>query len=180
MKDSSFDFSKEDLINKAGLDENTAKLITSNRETREALEKLTAETSRLADSYQNDVLNELLSRGLDLSGYDEKYRNGIGELISQDVIDYENKIIASRGSNSGNELTESEILNLLSQQGYSVSELGDNWLQDFTSGNTTIPVKLTDENGGTVENSEVTFDYDTILKNFAAEQSLSMGIELAR
>jgi hypothetical protein len=51
MKDSSFDFSKEDLINKAGLDENTAKLITSNHETREALEKLTAETSRLADSY---------------------------------------------------------------------------------------------------------------------------------
>lgn len=176
MKDSSFDFSKEDLINKAGLDENTAKLITSNHETREALEKLTAETSRLADSYQNDVLNELLSRGLDLSGYDEKYRNGIGELISQDVIDYENKIIASRGSNSGNELTESEILNLLSQQGYSVSELGDNWLQDFTSGNTTIPVKLTDENGGTVENSEVTFDYDTILKNFAAEQSRQWGL----
>lgn len=176
MKDSSFDFSKEDLISKAGLDENTAKLITSNRETREALEKLTAETSRLADSYQNDVLNELLSRGLDLSGYDEKYRNGIGELISQDVIDYENKIIASRGSNSGNELTESEILNLLSQQGYSVSELGDNWLQDFTSGNKTIPVKLTDENGGTVENSEVTFDYDTILKNFAAEQSRQWGL----
>lgn len=176
MKDSSFDFSKEDLINKAGLDENTAKLITSNHETREALEKLTAETSRLADSYQNDVLNELLSRGLDLSGYDEKYRNGIGELISQNVIDYENKIIASRGSNSGNELTESEILNLLSQQGYSVSELGDNWLQDFTSGNTTIPVKLTDENGGTVENSEVTFDYDTILKNFAAEQSRQWGL----
>lgn len=176
MKDSSFDFSKEDLINKAGLDENTAKLITSNHETREALEKLTAETSRLADSYQNDVLNELLSRGLDLSGYDEKYRNGIGELISQDVIDYENKIIASRGSNSGNELTESEILNLLSQQGYSVSELGDNWLQDFTSGDTTIPVKLTDENGGTVENSEVTFDYDTILKNFAAEQSRQWGL----
>lgn len=176
MKDSSFDFSKEDLINKAGLDENTAKLITSNHETREALEKLTAETSRLADSYQNDVLNELLSRRLDLSGYDEKYRNGIGELISQDVIDYENKIIASRGSNSGNELTESEILNLLSQQGYSVSELGDNWLQDFTSGDTTIPVKLTDENGGTVENSEVTFDYDTILKNFAAEQSRQWGL----
>lgn len=176
MKDSSFDFSKEDLINKAGLDENTAKLITSNHETKEALEKLTAETSRLADSYQNDVLNELLSRGLDLSGYDEKYRNGIGELISQDVIDYENKIIASRGSNSGNELTESEILNLLSQQGYSVSELGNNWLQDFTSGNTTIPVKLTDENGGTVENSEVTFDYDTILKNFAAEQSRQWGL----
>lgn len=176
MKDSSFDFSKEDLINKAGLDENTAKLITSNHETREALEKLTAETSRLADSYQNDVLNELLSRGLDLSGYDEKYRNGIGELISQDVIDYENKIIASRGSNSGNELTESEILNLLSQQGYSVSELGDNWLQDFTSGDTTIPVKLTDENGGTVENSEITFDYDTILKNFAAEQSRQWGL----
>lgn len=176
MKDSSFDFSKEDLINKAGLDENTAKLITSNHETREALEKLTAETSRLADSYQNDVLNELLSRGLDLSGYDEKYRNGIGELISQDVIDYENKIIVSRGSNSGNELTESEILNLLSQQGYSVSELGDNWLQDFTSGDTRIPVKLTDENGGTVENSEVTFDYDTILKNFAAEQSRQWGL----
>lgn len=177
MKDSNFDFSsKEDLINKAGLDENTAKLITSNDETRKALEKLTTETSRLADSYQNDVLNELLSRGLDLSGYDEKYRNGIGELISQDVIDYENKIIASRGSNSGNELTESEILNLLSQQGYSVSELGDNWLQDFTSGNTTIPVKLTDENGGTVENSEVTFDYDTILKNFAAEQSRQWGL----
>lgn len=176
MKDSSFDFSKEDLINKADLDENTVKLITSNHETREALEKLTAETSRLADSYQNDVLNELLSRGLDLSGYDEKYRNGIGELISQDVIDYENKIIASRGSNSDNELTESEILNLLSQQGYSVSELGDNWLQDFTSGKTRIPVKLTDENGGTVENSEVTFDYDTILKNFAAEQSRQWGL----
>lgn len=177
MKDSSFDFfSEKDLINKAGLDENTAKLITSNDETVKALEKLTTETSRLADSYQNDVLNELLSRGLDLSGYDEKYRNGIGELISQDVIDYENKIIASRGSNSGNELTESEILNLLSQQGYSVSELGDNWLQDFTSGNTTIPVKLTDENGGTVENSEVTFDYDTILKNFAAEQSRQWGL----
>jgi hypothetical protein len=51
MKDSSFDFSKEDLINKADLDENTVKLITSNHETREALEKLTAETSRLADSY---------------------------------------------------------------------------------------------------------------------------------
>lgn len=177
MKDSSFDFfSEKDLINKAGLDENTAKLITSNDETVKALEKLTAETSRLADSYQNDVLNELLSRGLDLSGYDEKYRNGIGELISQDVIDYENKIIASRGSNSGNELTESEILNLLSQQGYSVSELGDNWLQDFTSDNTTIPVKLTDENGGTIENSEVTFDYDTILKNFAAEQSRQWGL----
>lgn len=176
MKDSSFNFNKEDLINKAGLDENTAKLITSNDETIKALEKLTAETSRLADSYQNNVLNELLSRGLDLSGYDEKYRNGIGELISQDVIDYENKIIASRGSNSGNELTESEILNLLSQQGYSVSELGNNWLQDFTSGNTTIPVKLTDENGGTIENSEVTFDYNTILKNFAAEQSRQWGL----
>lgn len=176
MKDSSFNFDKEDLINKAGLDENTAKLITSNDETIKALEKLTAETSRLADSYQNNVLNELLSRGLDLSGYDEKYRNGIGELISQDVIDYENKIIASRGSNSGNELTESEILNLLSQQGYSVSELGNNWWQDFTSGNATIPVKLTDENGGTVENSEVTFDYDTILKNFAAEQSRQWGL----
>lgn len=176
MEDSSFNFNKEDLINKAGLDENTAKLITSNDETIKALEKLTAETSRLADSYQNDVLNELLSRGLDLSGYDEKYRSGIGELISQDVIDYENKIIASRGSNSGNELTESEILNLLSQQGYSVSELGNNWWQDFTSGNATIPVKLTDENGGIIEDSEVTFDYDTILKNFAAEQSRQWGL----
>lgn len=177
MKDSNFDFSsKEDLINKAGLDENTAKLITSNDETRKALEKLTTETSRLADSYQNDVLNELLSRGLDLSGYDEKYRSGIGELISQDVIDYENKIIASRGSGSGNELTESEIINLLSEQGYSVSNLEDNWFNDLTTGNKTLSVKMTDENGGAVENSEVTFDYDTLLKNFAGEESRQWGL----
>lgn len=177
MKDSNFDFSsKEDLINKAGLDENTAKLITSNDETRKALEKLTTETSRLADSYQNDVLNELLSRGLDLSGYDEKYRSGIGELISQDVIDYENKIIASRGSGSGNELTESEIINLLSEQGYSVSNLEDNWFNDLTTDNKTLSVKMTDENGGAIENSEVTFDYDTLLKNFAGEESRQWGL----
>lgn len=177
MKDSSFDFSStEDLMDKAGLDENTAKIITSNDETRKALEDLTTETNRLADSYQNNVLNELLSRGLDLSGYDEQYRSGIGELISQDVIDYENRIIASRGSGSGNELTESEIINLLSEQGYSVSNLEDNWFNDLTTGNKTLSVKMTDENGGAIENSEVTFDYDTLLKNFAGEESRQWGL----
>ena len=41
------------------------------RWTMKALQKLTTETSRLADSYANDILNDLLARGLDLSGYDE-------------------------------------------------------------------------------------------------------------
>ena len=167
-----FDFgSVDDLINEGGLSEEAAKLIASSSETQEALQKLTTETSRLADSYANDILNDLLARGLDLSGYDEQYRTGVGKAISQDTLDYQQRIIESRASNSGNELTQSEVSDYLTGLGYFVETVDTNDFQNFISGNQVLTVKLQDENGGIIENSDTSFSYKSLLEGFALQQA---------
>lgn len=170
-----FDWSQESLTEIAGLDERTAKLITANGETQKALEDLTTETIKLKDSYESEILNELLARGLNLSGYDEKYRNGIGNAIASDVNEQEQAIIASRNQ-EGNKLTENEILTLLENQGIAISSLSENWFDDLTTGNDTITAKKKDEETGYASDEEITIDYDTLLKNFAAEAALEWGL----
>lgn len=167
-----FDFgSVDDLINEGGLSEEAAKLVASSSETQKALQKLTTETSRLADSYANDILNDLLARGLDLSGYDEQYRTGVGKAISQDTLDYQQRIIESRASNSGNELTQSEVSDYLTGLGYFVETVDTNDFQNFISGNQVLTVKLQDENGGIIENSDTSFSYESLLESFALQQA---------
>lgn len=170
-----FDWSQESLTEIAGLDERTAKLITANGETQKALEDLTTETIKLKDSYESEILNELLARGLNLSGYDEKYRNGIGNAIASDVNEQEQAIIANR-SQEGNKLTQDEILTLLENQGIAIRSLSENWFEDLTTGNDTITAKKKDEETGYASDEEITIDYDTLLKNFAAEAALEWGL----
>ena len=167
-----FDFgSVDDLINEGGLSEEAAKLVASSSETQKALQKLTTETSRLADSYANDILNDLLARGLDLSGYDEQYRMGVGKAIAQDTLDYQQQIMKSRASNSGNELTQSEVSDYLTGLGYFVEAVDTNDFQNFISGNQVLTVKLQDENGGIIENSDTSFSYKSLLEGFALQQA---------
>lgn len=169
-----FGWTEKDLIDLAGLDEDTAKLITSNTDVRDALQDLTSETSRLADSYENDILNELLSRGLNLSGYDEEYRNGVGAALAHDVKEKEDQIILER-SQDGNKLTKDEILDLLSNQGFSISSISSNALDDFINNNQRLTVQLADENGYETGEERI-IDYDTLLANYAAEQSREWGL----
>lgn len=167
-----FDFSNvDDLINEGGLSEEAAKLVASSSETQKALKKLTTETSRLADSYANDILNDLLARGLDLSGYDEQYRTGVGKAISQDTLNYQQRIMESRASNSGNELTQSEVSDYLTGLGYFVDAIDTNDFQNFISGEKVLTVKLQDENGGIIENSDTSFSYKSLLEGFALQQA---------
>ena len=167
-----FDFgSVDDLINEGGLSEEAAKLVASSSETQKALKKLTTETSRLADSYANDILNDLLARGLDLSGYDEQYRAGVGKAISQDTLEYQQRIMESRASNSGNELTQSEVGDYLTGLRYFVDTIDTNDFQNFISGEKVLTVKLQDENGGIIENSDTSFSYNSLLEGFALQQA---------
>lgn len=170
-----FDWSQESLTEIAGLDERTAKLITANGETQKALEDLTTETIKLKDSYESEILNELLARGLDLSKYDEKYRNSVGTAIASDVNEQEQAILASR-SQEGNKLTESEILTLLENQGIAISSLSENWFDDLISNNKTVTAKKKDKETRYASDEEITLDYDTLLKNFAAEAALEWGL----
>lgn len=170
-----FDWSQESLTEIAGLDERTAKLITANGETQKALEDLTTETIKLKESYESEILNELLARGLDLSKYDKEYRSGVGAAIASDVNEQEQAILASR-SQEGNKLTESEILTLLENQGIAISSLSENWFDDLISGNDTVTAKKKDEETGYASDEEITLDYDTLLKNFAAEAALEWGL----
>ena len=170
-----FDWSQESLTQIAGLDERTAKLITTSSSTREALEDLTTETIKLRECYESEILNELLARGLDLSQYDKKYRNGVGKAIASDVNAQEQAIIADR-SQEGNKLTENEILTLLENQGIAISSLSENWFNDLISNNDTITAKKKDEETGYVSDKEITINYDTLVKNFAAEAALEWGL----
>ena len=171
-----FDWSQESLTQIAELDERTAKLITTSRSTREALEDLTTETIKLRESYENEIFNELLARGLNLSEYDEKYRNGVGKAIASDVNTQEQAIIAER-SQEGNKLTENEILTLLENQGIAISSLSENWFDDLIHNNKTVTAKKKDEETGYASDEEITIDYDTLVKNFAAEAALEWGLD---
>lgn len=171
-----FDWSQESLTQIAELDERTAKLITTSQSTREALEDLTTETIKLRESYENEILNELLARGLNLSEYDEKYRNGVGKAIASDVNAQEQAIIAER-SQEGNKLTENEILTLLENQGIAISSLSENWFDDLINNNDTVTAKKKDEETGYASDEEITIDYDTLVKNFAAEAALEWGLD---
>lgn len=171
-----FDWSQESLTQIAELDERTAKLITTSRSTQEALEDLTTETIKLRESYENEILNELLARGLNLSDYDEKYRNGVGKAIASDVNVQEQAIIAER-SQEGNKLTENEILTLLENQGIAISSLSENWFDDLIHNNDTVTAKKKDEETGYASDEEITIDYDTLVKNFAAEAALEWGLD---
>lgn len=171
-----FDWSQESLTEIAGLNERTAKLITTNGKTQDALKDLTTETIKLRESYESEILNELLARGLNLSEYDEKYRNGVGKAIASDVNAQEQAIITER-SQEGNKLTENEILTLLENQGIAISSLSKNWFDDLIHNNDTVTAKKKDEETGYASDEEITIDYDTLVKNFAAEAALKWGLD---
>ncbi len=164
--------SQQELIDIAGLDKNAALIISSNKDTQEALDKLTVETSRMADSYENSVLNELLGRGLDLSGYDEEYRAGIGKAMAKDVIEYENSIIDQYSGNT--KLSNEDVLNTLKELGMDISTITTDALSDFVNNNKEFDITIKDDEGN---ESTQKIDYDTVLANYAAEMSRQWGLE---
>lgn len=169
LKNNDFDYTEKSLIDLAGLDEETAKLITSDENVITALKDLTQETSRLADNYQNDVLNELLSRGLDLSGYDEKYRNGVGKALANDTVEQEEQIAQEIEASGG--LTFEQVNELLESYGAKGYDNENEYLSDKNDGKLNVD-KVSDEG----EITSTTYDYDTLLRNYAAEQALQWGL----
>lgn len=161
-----------DLKNLAGLSSETIELIQSNDETIKALEALTVEAAQLRESYENSVLNELLARGLDLSGYEEGYRGGIGLEIAKDVIDYENKIIESYSGDT--KLGASDIKSTLVEQGYDAALLTKEVIEQLIADGT-VDITTKDAEGN---DQTETLKYDTILANYAAEQSRDYGLSL--
>ena len=162
---------QEDLKELAGLSDKTIELITSEEKTVDALRDLTIETKRLNETYEESILNELYARGLDLSGYDAKYRAGIGNAIAADTAEYEKSLIES--VTGDNKLSEDQVYSLLSEQGINISSIDNDIISDFINNNETKDFTTTDENG---EEKTVKLDYDTLVANWAAEQSRAWGL----
>ena len=162
---------REDLKTLAGLSDKTIELIMSEDKTVQALRDLTIETKRLNENYETSVLNELYARGLDLSGYDAEYRAGIGNAIAADVVEYENSLIES--VTGDNKLSEDQVYSLLSEQGIDISSIDNDVISDFINNNKTKDFTIIDENG---DEKTVKLDYDTLVTNWAAEQSRAWGL----
>lgn len=162
---------QEDLKTLAGLSDKTIELIMSEDKTVQALRDLTIETKRLNENYETSVLNELYARGLDLSGYDAEYRAGIGDAIAADVVEYEKSLIES--VTGDNKLSEDQVYSLLSEQGINISSIDNNVISDFINNNETKDFTTIDENG---DEKTVKLDYDTLIANWAAEQSRAWGL----
>ena len=162
---------QEDLKTLAGLSDKTIELIMSEDKTVQALRDLTIETKRLNENYETSVLNELYARGLDLSGYDAEYRAGIGDAIAADVVEYEKSLIES--VTGDNKLSEDQVYSLLSEQGINISSIDNDVISDFINNNETKDFTTTDENG---DEKIVKLDYDTLIANWAAEQSRAWGL----
>lgn len=162
---------QEDLKTLAGLSDKTIELIMSEDKTVQALRDLTIETKRLNENYETSVLNELYARGLDLSGYDAEYRAGIGNAIAADVVEYENSLIES--VTGDNKLSEDQVYSLLSEQGIDISSIDNDVISDFINNNETKDFTTIDENG---DEKTVKLDYDTLVANWAAEQSRAWGL----
>lgn len=162
---------REDLKTLAGLSDKTIELIMSEDKTVQALRDLTIETKRLNENYETSVLNELYARGLDLSGYDAEYRAGIGNAIAADVVEYENSLIES--VTGDNKLSEDQVYSLLSEQGIDISSIDNDVISDFINNNETKDFTTIDENG---DEKTVKLDYNTLVANWAAEQSRAWGL----
>lgn len=162
---------QEDLKTLAGLSDKTIELIMSEDKTVQALRDLTIETKRLNENYETSVLNELYARGLDLSGYDAEYRAGIGNAIAADVVEYEKSLIES--VTGDNKLSEDQVYSLLSEQGINISSIDNDVISDFINNNETKDFTTIDENG---DEKTVKLDYDTLVTNWAAEQSRAWGL----
>lgn len=162
---------QEDLKTLAGLSDKTIELIMSEGETVQALRDLTIETKRLNENYETSVLNELYARGLDLSGYDAEYRAGIGDAIAADTVEYEKSLIES--VTGDNKLSEDQVYSLLSEQGINISSIDNDVISDFINNNKTKDFTTIDENG---DEKTVKLDYDTLVANWAAEQSRAWGL----
>lgn len=162
---------QEDLKTLAGLSDKTIELIMSEDKTVQALRDLTIETKRLNENYETSVLNELYARGLDLSGYDAEYRAGIGDAIAADVVEYEKSLIES--VTGDNKLSEDQVYSLLSEQGINISSIDNDVISDFINNNKTKDFTTIDENG---DEKTVKLDYDTLIANWAAEQSRAWGL----
>lgn len=162
---------QEDLKTLAGLSDKTIELIMSEDKTVQALRDLTIETKRLNENYETSVLNELYARGLDLSGYDAEYRAGIGDAIAADVVEYEKSLIES--VTGDNKLSEDQVYSLLSEQGINISSIDNDVISDFINNNETKDFTTIDENG---DEKTVKLDYDTLIANWAAEQSRAWGL----
>lgn len=162
---------QEDLKTLAGLSDKTIELIMSEGETVQALRDLTIETKRLNENYETSVLNELYARGLDLSGYDAEYRAGIGDAIAADTVEYEKSLIES--VTGDNKLSEDQVYSLLSEQGINISSIDNDVISDFINNNETKDFTTIDENG---DEKTVKLDYDTLVANWAAEQSRAWGL----
>lgn len=162
---------QEDLKTLAGLSDKTIELIMSEDKTVQALRDLTIETKRLNENYETSVLNELYARGLDLSGYDAEYRAGIGDAIAADVVEYEKSLIES--VTGDNKLSEDQVYSLLSEQGINISSIDNDVISDFINNNKTKDFTTIDENG---DEKTVKLDYNTLIANWAAEQSRAWGL----
>lgn len=162
---------QEDLKTLAGLSDKTIELIMSEDKTVQALRDLTIETKRLNENYETSVLNELYARGLDLSGYDAEYRAGIGDAIAADTVEYEKSLIES--VTGDNKLSEDQVYSLLSEQGINISSIDNDVISDFINNNETKDFTTIDENG---DEKTVKLDYDTLVANWAAEQSRTWGL----
>lgn len=162
---------QEDLKTLAGLSNKTIELIMSEDKTVQALRDLTIETKRLNENYETSVLNELYARGLDLSGYDAEYRAGIGNAIAADVVEYEKSLIES--VTGDNKLSEDQVYSLLSEQGINISSIDNDVISDFINNNETKDFTTIDENG---DEKTVKLDYNTLIANWAAEQSRAWGL----
>lgn len=162
---------QEDLKTLAGLSDKTIELIMSEDKTVQALRDLTIETKRLNENYETSVLNELYARGLDLSGYDAEYRAGIGDAIAADVVEYEKSLIES--VTGDNKLSEDQVYSLLSEQGINISSIDNDVISDFINNNETKDFTTIDENG---DEKTVKLDYNTLIANWAAEQSRTWGL----
>lgn len=162
---------QEDLKTLAGLSDKTIELIMSEGKTVQALRDLTIETKRLNENYETSVLNELYARGLDLSGYDAEYRAGIGDAIAADTVEYEKSLIES--VTGDNKLSEDQVYSLLSEQGINISSIDNDVISDFINNNETKDFTTIDENG---DEKTVKLDYNTLVANWAAEQSRAWGL----
>lgn len=158
-----------DYINLAGLDKETAELIQSTNGVIDSLKDLTTETQKLSEAYQSDILNDLLERGLDLSGYDEEYRTGVGKALAADVEQRENELTQQIENNGG--LSLEQINSVLENYGIEKFETQNQY--DSALNGEVLKVSVVDEDGK-IANEE--YDYGTLIRNYAAEQAREWGL----
>lgn len=163
LNDAEFDFGDKDALIDAGIDESLAEVVSSNDDLQTSLDELTQATIKAKEAYTQNIANDLISQGLDLSQYDwipKELRSGLLTLIAENTGENSKAYQEDFKAGELGGKTQQEWINqYLEDNNY--KGFGDNGFQDFMNGNNTITTYKTDENGNQT-NDKIIIDEDKI------------------